>query len=221
MNFKIILLIVCCSVQWSWAQKDTPFKTTKLKLNWDEPAIIEPASTSPGIEYKSILEKDDSYLKRYSVLKKDNQKTSVLEIKSDFKNPGDEIKDKLNNKSSVTVDLCENCTFLGSYKVSSRFVKIFCWDYQGFDEDLISILHNREEKAKNFMITEGGREIILDLINGENIIDFKALNEGLQSPNTAAFIIYDDVGNIVAKSQWLLLTGETARIAVINQKSNQ
>ena len=115
----------------------------------------------------------------------------------------------------------ENCTFLGSYKVSSRFVKIFCWDYQKFDEDLISILHNREEKAKNFMITEGGREIILDLINGENIIDFKALNEGLSSPNTAAFIIYDDVGNIVAESRWLLLTGETARIAVINKKSNQ
>lgn len=221
MKTKLLVLLFLFQFVSVLAQKDTPFKTSKLKLNWDEPAKVDTESNSIKLPYKSIFDKDESYLKRYSILNQKKGVESVMVQKNEFKNPGDKIKDKLNNKSSVTVDLCENCTFLGSYKVSSRFVKIFCWDYQEFDEDLISILHNREEKAINFMITEGGREIILDLINGENIIDFKALNEGLQSPNTAAFIIYDDVGNIVAKSQWLLLTGETARIAVINQKSNQ
>jgi hypothetical protein len=60
-----------------WAQKDTPFKSPKIKLNWDVPVKSETKSKAITLPYKSVLDKDDSYLNRYSILKKDNGQESV------------------------------------------------------------------------------------------------------------------------------------------------
>ena len=79
------------------AQKDNPFKSAKLKLDWDEPAKVKTEANTTKLPYKSIFDKDESYLKRYSILNQKKGEESVMVQKSEFKNPGEEIKKKLNN----------------------------------------------------------------------------------------------------------------------------
>ena len=71
MRFTILIAFLFFSM-FSWAQKDTPFKSPKIKLNWDVPVKTETKSKAITLPFKSVLDKDDSYLKRYSILKKDN-----------------------------------------------------------------------------------------------------------------------------------------------------
>ena len=211
MNFRIIFLILCCTVQLSWAQKDTPFKTSKLKLNWDEPAAVEPASTSSGLQYKSILEKDDSYLKRYSILKKDEQKTSVLEQKTDFKNPGDEFKKKLNKEinEGSKVDV-----FFGKFKVSSPIIKIMTRDHMDPDGDKVRIILNDVTVVNVINLDSDFKTSYIDLREGDNLIDIVALNQGLAGPNTATFAIYDENDNLITSNDWNLNTGVAAKFII-------
>jgi len=47
---------------------------------------------------KSIFDKNDDYLKRYSILNQKKGEESVMIKKSEFKNPGDEVLKKLNRE---------------------------------------------------------------------------------------------------------------------------
>lgn len=68
---KIKYLILTFSIfYWPlFSQKDSPFKSSKLKLEWENPVSVEPKNSAPGIQYKSILEDDNSYLRRYAINK--------------------------------------------------------------------------------------------------------------------------------------------------------
>jgi hypothetical protein len=101
MIFKLIFPIFLFFSVLGWAQKDTPFKSPKIKLNWDVPIKSETKSNAITLPFKSILDKDDSYLKRYSILKKDKGQESVLAEKTQFKNPGEDLKNKLNNQDKA------------------------------------------------------------------------------------------------------------------------
>ena len=98
MKTKIFTLLFILQFVLVSAQKDSPFKASKLKLNWDEPAKVETPSNAKSLPYKSIFDKNDDYLKKYSILNQKKGEESVMVQKSEFKNPGDEIKRKLNNQ---------------------------------------------------------------------------------------------------------------------------
>lgn len=215
MNFRIIFLILCCTVQLSWAQKDTPFKTSKLKLNWDEPAAVEPASTSSSLQYKSILEKDDSYLKRYSILKKDEQKTSVLEQKTDFKNPGDEFKKKLNKEinEGSKVDV-----FFGKFVVNTPTLIIKTRDHMDPDGDKVRIIVDDVVVVLVVNLESTFKTHTVDLKEGDNLLDILALNQGLSGPNTATFALYDGNNNLITTNDWNLNTGLAAKFLIEYKK---
>ena len=215
MNFRIIFLILCCTVQLSWAQKDTPFKTSKLKLNWDEPAAVEPSSTSSGLQYKSILEKDDSYLKRYSILKKDEQKTSVLEQKTDFKNPGDEFKKKLNKEinEGSKVDV-----FFGKFVVNTPTLIIKTRDHMDPDGDKVRIIVDDVVVVLVVNLESTFKTHTIDLKEGDNLLDILALNQGLSGPNTATFALYDGNNNLITTNDWNLNTGLAAKFLIEYKK---
>lgn len=215
MNFRIIFLILCCTVQLSWAQKDTPFKTSKLKLNWDESAAVEPASTSSGLQYKSILEKDDSYLKRYSILKKDEQKISVLEQKTDFKNPGDEFKKKLNKEinEGSKVDV-----FFGKFVVNTPTLIIKTRDHMDPDGDKVRIIVDDVVVVLVVNLESTFKTHTVDLKEGDNLLDILALNQGLSGPNTATFALYDGNNNLITTNDWNLNTGLAAKFLIEYKK---
>ena len=68
------------------------------------------------------------------------------------------------------------------------------------------------------MLTSQYRRLKINLSQGINKIDIKALNQGDSGPNTAEFVVYDDKGNVVSSKEWNLLTGVKATITFINEK---
>ena len=217
MNFKFILIAFVCFCQFSWAQNDSPFKSKKLKLEWDNPPAIavEPGVSSPGIPYKSILDKDDSYLKKYSLFEKKNETTSLLENKSEYKNPGDAYKAKLNKEinEGSKVDV-----FFGKFIVETPRIKLMTRDFADPDGDRVRVILDDLVVIMNITLEGAFQTHYIDLKEGDNLLDILALNQGLSGPNTATFAIYDDNGNLITTNDWNLNTGLAAKFFLVYRK---
>ena len=217
MNFKFILIAFVCFCQFSWAQNDSPFKSKKLKLEWDNPPAIavEPGVSSPGIPYKSILDKDDSYLKKYSLFEKKNETTSLLENKSEYKNPGDAYKAKLNKEinEGSKVDV-----FFGKFIVETPRIKLMTRDFADPDGDRVRVILDDVVEIMNITLEGAFQTHYIDLKEGDNLLDILALNQGLSGPNTATFAIYDDNGNLITTNDWNLNTGLAAKFFLVYRK---
>ena len=193
------------------AQKDSPFKASKLKLNWDEPAKVESSSNTISLPYKSVLNNDDSYLKRYSILNQKKGEESVMVPKIDFKNPGDEIKKKLNKE---TQEGSWEDVFFGKFKVSSPIIKIMTRDHMDPDGDKVRIILNDVTVVNVINLDSDFKTSYIDLREGDNLIDIVALNQGLAGPNTATFAIYDENDNLITSNDWNLNTGVAAKFII-------
>ena len=217
MNFKFILIAFVCFSQFSWAQNDSPFKSKKLKLDWDNPPAIavEPGVSSPGIPYKSILDKDDSYLKKYSLFEKKNETTSLLEKKSEYKYPGDAYKAKLNKEinEGSKVDV-----FFGKFIVETPRIKLMTRDFADPDGDRVRVILDDLVVIMNITLEGAFQTHYIDLKEGDNLLDILALNQGLSGPNTATFAIYDDNGNLITTNDWNLNTGLAAKFFLVYRK---
>ena len=217
MNFKFILIAFVCFSQFSWAQNDSPFKSKKLKLDWDNPPAIavEPGVSSPGIPYKSILDTDDSYLKKYSLFEKKNETTSLLENKSEYKNPGDAYKAKLNKEinEGSKVDV-----FFGKFIVETPRIKLMTRDFADPDGDRVRVILDDLVVIMNITLEGAFQTHYIDLKEGDNLLDILALNQGLSGPNTATFAIYDDNGNLITTNDWNLNTGLAAKFFLVYRK---
>ena len=124
------------------AQKENPFKTSKLKLNWDEPAKVDTESNTVTLPYKSIFDKDDSYLKRYSILNQKKGEESVMVQKNEFKNPGEELQKKLNNQDKGIREEYKTNQFLGEFRSKGKYLKIVCRDHEYPDGDRVRLYIN-------------------------------------------------------------------------------
>lgn len=193
------------------AQKDSPFKASKLKLNWDEPAKVESSSNTISLPYKSVLNNDDSYLKRYSILNQKKGEESVMVSKNDFKNPGDEIKKKLNKEAQ---EGSWEDVFFGKFKVSSPVVKIMTRDHMDPDGDKVRVILNDVTIVNVINLDSDFKTSYIDLREGDNLIDIIALNQGLAGPNTATFAIYDENDNLITSNDWNLNTGVAAKFII-------
>jgi hypothetical protein len=214
-----MLLPVCFFVSvLGWAQKDTPFKAPKFKLNWDVPVKSETKSNTLSLPFKSILDKDDSYLKRYSILKKDKGQESVLVEKTPFKNPGEDLKNKLNNQDKAIQPEYRSNQFLGEFKTKAKYVKIVCRDHEYPDGDRVRLLLNDRTIIHEILLEATVKEYYIDITNGFNKLDFEALNQGTSGPNTAAFSVFDDSGNLITSNEWNLTTGIKATIVVVKEE---
>ena len=211
MKTKLFVLFFLFQFVSIFAQKDSPFKSSKLKLNWDEPAKVDTESNTTTLPYKSIFDKDDSYLKRYSILNQKKGEEGVLLQKSEFKNPGDEIKNKLNKETQQ--GSWEN-VFFGKFKVSTPVLKIMTRDHMDPDGDKVRIILN-EVTAFNVIYLESEfKTSYVELREGDNLLDIVALNQGLSGPNTATFAIYDANDNLITTNDWNLNTGVAAKFII-------
>lgn len=122
----------------------------------------------------------------------------------------------LNNEDVTNKKLHSNMS-LGTYKTTSKFVRVECRDYSYVDGDIIKIYIN-EQPLKNNIVLKGGNFVVyLDLNEGYNRIDFQALNQGLSGPNTAELKLYDANDNLISSKEWNLLTGQIATLGVIRK----
>lgn len=206
--FAFLFLIQFVSVM---AQKDNPFKNSKLKLNWDEPAKVDTESKTITLPYKSIFDKNDDYLKRYSILNQKKGEESVMIKKSEFKNPGEEVQKRLNKE--VQKGSWED-VFFGRFKVTSPVLKIMTRDHMDPDGDKIRILLNGAVAFNMIYLESNFKTSYIELREGENNIDILALNQGLAGPNTATFAIYDENDNLITTNDWNLNTGVSAKFTI-------
>ena len=212
-------LIYSMSTYAQFDKKSTPLRLElKSKTTTDIPDNF--SNDLPSIDFKSSIDnKNDNYLKKYSILNKKQPVKSVLETENNFKNPGDEVKDKLNKKiaDKPIDDSFRSDQFLGQFDVKSKYLKIVCRDHEYPDGDRVRILVNDKVVIPEILLESASKEYYIDLSNGFNKVEFEALNQGTSGPNTAAFRVYDDRGNIVTSNEWNLTTGVKAKIIVLKK----
>lgn len=211
MKTKLFTLLFILQFVLVSAQKDSPFKASKLKLNWDEPAKVETPSNTKSLPYKSIFDKNDDYLKRYSILNQKKGEESVMVQKNEFKNPGDEVKDKLNKETQKG---SWEDVFFGKFKVNTRVLKIKTRDHMDPDGDKVRILLNEVTAFNVIYLDSEFKTSLIELREGDNNIDIVALNQGLAGPNTATFAIYDENDNLITTNDWNLNTGVAAKFVI-------
>lgn len=212
MKFKLFILFFLCQFASVLAQKENPFKKSiKLKIDWEEPAKEDTQSNTLTLPFKSIFDKNDDYLKRFSILNKPKSKESVLVVKSDFKNLGDAIKDRLNKE---TQQGSWDDVFFGKFKVTTPVIKIMTRDHMDPDGDKVKILLNNIVVYTVILLETEFKTSYIELREGENTIDIVALNQGLAGPNTATFALYDGEGNLITSNDWNLNTGVAAKFTI-------
>ena len=208
------------------AQKESGYKNIKLKLDTkiiktEEKPTINAEENKEKLPYKSILSKDDSYLKKYSILEK-TKSESILAEKNEFKKPGEEITKKLNQKDNTDANSGNKSNqFLGQFNCKAKYLKIICYDHEAPDGDKVSLIVNERTIISEIMLENAPKEYYIDLSFGFNKIDFLALNQGASGPNTAAFTVYDDMGNLITSDKWNLSTGVSATIVIVKEDSEE
>ena len=221
MKTKIFTLLFILQFVLVSAQKDSPFKASKLKLNWDEPAKVETPSNAKSLPYKSIFDKNDDYLKKYSILNQKKGEESVMVQKNEFKNPGEELKRKLNNQDKEIKPEYRSNQFLGEFRVMTKYVKVVCRDHEYPDGDRVRLLVNDKTLVYEILLEAAPKEYYIDISEGFNKLDFVALNQGSSGPNTAAFSVFDDAGSLITSNEWNLTTGIKASIVVIKEEAKK
>lgn len=152
-------------------------------------------------------------------------KESVTKSKKEFsmiddnglRNPGEMFEQRFNKvavEQGLKIETMAD-VFLGEIKSNGAFVRIVCRDHEYPDGDVVQVRVNDEIIVPRLLLTGGYKGFNVDLIVGNNKIEFIALNQGESGPNTAEFIVYDDNGNLVSSKKWNLLTGVKATVMVI------
>lgn len=205
-------LMFTMSIYAQFDKKSKPLKL-ELKLKTADDMPTDFSTDLPSINFKSSLDKkDDSFLKKYSILNKKEPVKSVLEQKNDFKNPGDEIKDKLNKEIAKEGNWED--VFFGKYVVNTPNIKIMAKDFADPDGDRVQMVLNGITIELSILLESYYKTYIVDLEEGDNLIDIIALNQGLAGPNTASFSIYDGNGRLITSNEWNLNTGVAAKFSI-------
>lgn len=104
---------------------------------------------------------------------------------------------------------------LGNVVTKGRFVEVYCRDHQFIDGDVVKIIVNGEIVAESVRLNAGFTPVLVNLQDGFNSIEFVALNQGSSGPNTAELRVLSESGEQLAKKEWNLLTGATAKLIVV------
>lgn len=133
----------------------------------------------------------------------------------EFANPGSHVAEKLNKSEFRDPHLrSKRDQYFGEFKTRSKKIIISCRDTGAIDGDMVSIKIN-DIVVRQALVLEGEfRNIEVDLQQYSNVIVFEALNEGMDPPNTAAFIISDEEGNHIYTNSWDIGAGYKASLNI-------
>ena len=129
----------------------------------------------------------------------------------------DVIERKFFNGKETTNQKNETDFSLGTLYSNSKFVTIEFRDFQLVDGDRIKIYLNEKIINSNIRLDDVAYSIKIDLINGYNKIDIKALSSGFSGPNTAELSVFDDKGLLISIQKWNIETGQYATLSVIKK----
>lgn len=202
-----------------FAQKEVTGKSIafpRMNNNMD----IKPKEVTPEF---SISEPFEPKLfkvakKKYDAPKIDNPIVFTPQM-SDLK-PGQPYEQKLNKDNSegnMNFKLYRKNEFFGEFKSQSPTVGILCKDHGNVDGDRIRVYLNGMMVIDNVTLSGGFQELSIKLEKGFNKIEVEAINEGIYSPNTAEFEVFDTKGILIAANKWNLGAGFKASFVVVKE----
>ena len=198
-----------------FSQFELPKRTITIAPISNPKGAASPTS-SKSITYPSIFDKKDKLLSGVSILnKKPEEGKSVFE-KEQFASPAKGYTDKMNKQitDGKIYEYYKKDYQLATYKCGTAIAKFAVKDFGEPDGDVVRIWLNGENIIDAMTLENGYREIILNLRNGQNLLVIEALNEGLVSPNTAQFSIFNEKGEMIGNNLSGLLTNVKATIIV-------
>ena len=139
----------------------------------------------------------------------------MMDYNETYANPHDYVLDKLNNADKPIREAYKSDQYFGRFESESKNLKIVCRDHEYPDGDRVSILINDVEVVPNILLEGSSKTYYIALLPGFNKIEFLALNQGDSGPNTAAFSVYHENGNLMISNQWNLTTGVKAKLVVV------
>lgn len=163
----------------------------------------------------------DGFKKAYS---KEQKELAKKKKEEDLKNKGILTAAKISEERYLKSWKKINATFpkidqdLGSFRTQAKSVRIICRDFQYPDGDRVTITINDIPVVSNITLKRAYQGFDLPLEVGLNKIAFIALNQGSSGPNTAAFKVYDNSGNLISSNEWNLATGAKATIIIAKDK---
>jgi hypothetical protein len=198
-----------------FAQFELPKKTISIAPISNPKGAVSPTS-SKAITYPSIFDKKDKLGESVSLLKKTPEDEKSIFEKEQFDSPAKVYTDKMNKQitDGKIYDYYKKDYQLATYKCSTAIAKFTLKDYGDPDGDVVRIWLNDEIVIDAITLEAGYREIQLKLRNGQNLLVIEALNEGMVSPNTAQFSIFNDKGEMIGNNLSGLLTNVKATIII-------
>ncbi|WP_369047622.1 hypothetical protein [Tenacibaculum sp. UWU-22] len=214
-----LILFLFATLTKSFAQLDNSNGLTKS--NDASIGIIETPAKTITKPNSLNLDPENGFKTAHQEQQKEQQKAQA---QRDFENKGIVSSAKIakerfsQNYKKINGQYAVIDQNLGSFRSDSKYVKVYCRDFQQPDNDRVTIYHNGIPVVYNITLVSGYQSFKIPLQIGQNIIAFKALNQGTSGPNTAAFKVYDDSGNLISSNQWELATGAKASIAITKAK---
>ncbi|QBZ99103.1 hypothetical protein [Flavobacterium sangjuense] len=198
-----------------FSQFEQPKKTISIAPISNPKGAVSPTS-SKAITYPSIFDKKDKLGESVSLLKKKPEEEKSIFEKEQFASPAKVYTDKMNKQveDGKIYDYYKKDYLLATYKCSTAIAKFALKDYGDPDGDVVRIWLNDQVIFDAITLESGYREIQLNLRNGQNLLVIEALNEGMISPNTAQFSIFNDKGEIVGNNLSGLFTNVKATIII-------
>lgn len=212
---KILFFIIIIGLSFNgYAQAEfgTKFKAIPAKTNLKVKKTIPPKPEIPKEIAPNVLK----FPNPAAPIKQPSNFS--MTPKNDFINPGDVYKDKMNKKeenpNGIFYRRNQN---LGDFRTTSKTSKIRYRDAAYVDGDKIRVYLNDKVIEYEVLLEGHFKGFEITLVEGFNKIEFEALNEGMSSPNTAEFQVYDDKGKLISASQWNLGTGFKATIILVKE----
>jgi hypothetical protein len=104
--------------------------------------------------------------------------------------------------------------FIGELESTTKTIIVKYRDHGAIDGDKVRILINNKVFQDEITLSARFSALKIPLDFGMNKLDFQALNEGSQSPNTAEFMVYDNNNKLISSEEWNILKGFTATLLI-------
>ncbi len=205
-----IVVLLLCALGKIHAQVES---TTTLRIDNEEKdeSLGKYSLSNKEVKSNSTLYSLPKNLEEYDK----RRKTWSMSTDNGFLSPEiDGYTPKWFEKEKGSENASKGDVFLGRFKSKSKFAELMYRDHGFIDGDIIKILINGDVVVPRAYLLGSFKRILIDLTPGLNTIEIQALNEGKSMPNTAEFIVIDDMGEVITHNQWNLTTGDTANLVI-------
>lgn len=213
MKKYLLILLIGVGTSVGFAQ-DAPMKSIPIEKSGNSSLPIPnqkstiPSTNSSNPFFKSKV--------RTSSLPSEEKETFSMRTGNDLLTAGDFIEKKWTEDKKISEEYRKD-QYLGDFKTKGSYVELLCRDYQYVDGDKVRVYVNGKMIASVVLLQANYTPILVHLENGFNTIEIEALNQGSSGPNTAAFKVYGDQGELITSNEWNLLTGAKASVIFVKQ----